>query len=80
MVKEYVKPTKKIQTRNEMEDGANVATRVEEYECFCGEGTIEYCVVPGFDDDYFVIKCQKCKQKIGFIEWSGSDWAIYLYK
>ena len=79
MKKEYVTPTKKIARRSDMPDGGNVATVVDVYECFCGCGTIEYCTVPGFDDEYFVIQCPKCKQKVGYIEWSGFDWAIYLH-
>ncbi len=54
---------KLIEKNDEKKDGANSATVVWSFVCPCGKGEIEYCMVPGFDDQYATIKCRKCKKK-----------------
>ena len=77
MASRTIQPTEKLDRREDLPKGANVATRVTAYKCLCGKGRIEYHIVPGFDDDYFVIKCPACSKKIRYMTWSGYDWKIY---
>jgi hypothetical protein len=59
-------------------DGANCPTLVRIYECLCKKGEIEYHRVPGFDDDYFVVKCTACDKRYRYICFSGpSTWEVY---
>ena len=75
---EYVKIPKIKNKRTYYEEGANVPTYVDEHECLCGKGTIEHHRVPGFDDDFFVILCEKCEERCRYVEISGYQWKIYL--
>jgi hypothetical protein len=75
---EYCEPTQLIEKRKEYEKGANTPTLIDIHKCFCGLGRIEHCRVPGFDDDYFVIKCLICGSKYSFIDTIGYDWEVHL--
>ena len=74
---EYVKPTEKIEYKENYEKGANVPDQVTVYKCFCGKGTIEYHNVPGFDDSFFTIVCKSCNKKYRYIDWCGYEWKVY---
>lgn len=72
-MKKIVEITKKIGTSSV---GLEAITT---YECLCGCGTIEYHIVPGFDDDWFEIKCKDCKKTISYMGWNTPhEWLIYL--
>ena len=59
-------------------DASDSYTRIVVYECLCGEGTIEFSRVPGFDDYWFDIKCPACQKKYhSFIDLYGGDWKVY---
>ena len=75
---EYREPTELIEKREDYEDGANVPTMIDVYKCFCGLGRIEHHRVPGFDDNYSIIKCLICKSKYRFIDTAGHKWEIHL--
>ena len=77
MSREYKKLTKIIAKREEYEDGANVATHVDVHRCFCGLGRIEHHHTPGFDDDFFLIKCLICKRRYRYLCQSGYKWEVY---
>lgn len=77
MKKQTLDITKLIEKKDVYPDGANWPTRVEVYECFCGNGTIEYCRVPGFDDEYTTIECPKCKKKYSYIEKGYKCFYVY---
>ena len=48
-------------------------------QCFCRRGTIEYHYVPGFNDDWFEINCERCEEKYdSFIDRCGDKWKVYL--
>lgn len=78
MKTENRKPTQLIERRSEYERGANIATQIDVHKCFCGLGEIEHRRVPGFDDDYFAIKCPICNLKYCFIGNMGYDWEVHL--
>ena len=54
-------------------------THVRIHKCFCRRGTIEYCYVPGFNDDWFEIVCPRCAKKYEpYIDQCGPVWRVYL--
>ena len=77
---EYVKIPKITARRTEYSDGANVPSYVDVHECICKSGSIEHHRTPGFDDDFFTIKCKDCNTKYRYIEVSGSEWKLYFAK
>lgn len=56
--------------------GANAPTQHYEYKCPCGKGKIIYENVPGFDDDYAIMKCRKCKKLYDFRYGYDSRWEL----
>ena len=76
----YFKIPEKLCVKEEYPDGANWPTIIEEHKCFCKKGIIRYCYVPGFNDDWFEIKCPKCDEKYNYIERIGNEWKAYLAK
>lgn len=78
---EYKKIPKIITRKEYYPDGANTPTLVNVHRCFCKirKGTIEHHMVPGFNDEWFEIKCKKCEKKYEpFIDQSGSEWKVHL--
>lgn len=80
MKSKKVKPTKIIEKKEIYEDGANVPDCITVHKCFCGKGCIEHHVTPGFDDNYFVICCEKCEQEYDYICEIGYEWEVFLAK
>lgn len=75
----YIKIPRIIEKREYYPDGANAPTLVNVHECFCKKGTVEHHRVPGFNDEWFEIKCKKCEKKYEpFIDRCGSEWKVYL--
>ena len=71
MSKRYIKITRLVESTS-----IGMET-IAKYTCLCGQGYFEYHAVPGFDDDWFEIKCEECKKRISFIGWSSpNEWAI----
>lgn len=78
---DYKRKTKKIKTETTYPDGANAATYITTYECFCGKGKIVEEVTPGFDDSFVTIECKHCLKKYHeFIDYCGNEWKVYLRK
>lgn len=78
---EYKKIPRLIEKKEYYPDGANSPTIVEVHKCFCRKGTIEYHYVPGFNDDWFEINCERCDEKYHpFIDICGRKWKVYLAK
>lgn len=74
----YKKIPRVIRRKSKYIDGANVPTEITVHRCFCGLGRIRYCHTPGFDDDYFEIKCPICKIRYHeFIDQCGDEWKVY---
>lgn len=72
---------KKIVLKTEELDSFSLGIEVVTvYSCLCGEGHIEYHRVPGFNDDWFEIKCDKCKSDIDCISWYTPDEWLVQYK
>ena len=77
----YKKIPKLISKKEIYEDGANCPTLVYTHECLCGKGTIDYCRVPGFSDEYCVWNCRDCKKKYHeIIDRIGDKWEVYPKK
>ena len=75
---EFVKIPKVLEKKEYYPDGANVPTQCTVHRCLCGKGTIEFHCVPGFDDEWFEIKCLKCEKKYEpFIDRCGPQWKVY---
>lgn len=76
---EYKKIPKIIEQREYYPNGANTPTLVTVHKCFCKKGTIEYHRVPGFNDEWFEIKCPTCEKKYEpFIDRCGNEWKVYF--
>ena len=58
--------------------GANFPTVIEVYRCPCGRGKAEHHCVPGFDDDFYLLKCRRCKKRYTYVERVGNSWRLYL--
>lgn len=74
------KPTRRLSVKETYPDGANTPTTVTTHRCFCFfslRGGIEHHRTPGFDDDFFVITCPRCRKKYDYITQSGYDWEIF---
>jgi hypothetical protein len=56
--------------------GANCGTEHTLYRCACGWGFIEYAWVPGFDDDYALIRCFRCRKKYSVDYGCGARWSL----
>ncbi len=81
MDSEYKKIPRIIRKKEYYPEGANTPTLVNVHKCFCllGKGTIEHHRVPGFDDEWFEIKCKKCEKKYEpFIDRCGDKWKLYF--
>ena len=77
----YKKIPKIIKKTEYYQDGANTPTRVDVHKCFCllGKGTVERHYVPGFNDEWFEIKCKKCEKKYEpYIDRCGDKWTLYF--
>lgn len=77
----YKKIPKIIKKKEYYPDGANAPTMVDVHKCFClfGRGTVEHHRVPGFNDEWFEIKCKKCEKKYEpFIDQCGDMWQLYF--
>lgn len=72
------KPTKIIRTKTLYPDGANSPTHIDVHRCFCGLGKIEHHSTPGFDDDFFVIKCPICRSRYSYVDQCGYEWNVVL--
>ena len=73
------KPTKRLFVKEEYAEGANHPTTVTVHRCFCGifsRGRIEHHRVSGFDDDFFVIACPRCRKKYDYISEMGYEWEV----
>ncbi len=76
---EYKPIPKVIEEKEYYPKGANCPTQVTVYECFCKKGRVEYHRVPGFGDEWFEIRCPKCKRKYEpYIDRCGYEWKVYL--
>ena len=78
---EYVdkKIPEKISSTDTYPDGANCPTTIDVHKCFCGAGEIEHHYIRGFADDYYIIRCKKCKRKHSdVIDRIGDMWRVYL--
>ena len=76
----YKKIPKIIEKREYYPDGANTPTLVNVHKCFCilGKGTVEHHRVPGFNDEWFEIKCKRCEKRYEpFIDRCGDRWMVY---
>lgn len=74
-----VKIPKVLKKEDKYPEGANSATIVTTYECFCGSGTIVEENTVGFNDDFITIKCKKCLETYyDFVDKYGNDWKVYL--
>lgn len=63
-------------------EGANTTTLLTVHKCFCffGKGRIEHHRVPGFNDEWFEIKCKKCEKKYEpYIDQIGDEWILYPF-
>ena len=68
-----------IEKREYHPDGANYPTTLAVHECFCGKGRIEHHYISGFDDEYYLIRCPRCKRKYtDIIDRIGYEWRVYL--
>ena len=77
MDQEYVAAPRIVKEKEKYEKGANVPTHITVHKCLCGWGRIEHHRVPGFDDDWFEIKCLFCKLKYHpFIDQVGDEWLV----
>ncbi len=68
-----VKPISDVKTYPQ---GANHPTIIVKYPCPCGKGIIEYGRVPGFDDEYVIIRCKECDEKYQVRSGWGYDWEL----
>ncbi len=57
-------------------NGANSPTVVYTYECPCKASTIEYVTVPGFNDRYLKINCERCEKKYKTVTGCGHLWEL----
>ena len=79
MTYEYKAIPEILERKEILPKGANLATQVTVHRCFCGQGTVEYHCVPGFDDWWFELHCDACKAKYSpVIDRCGSQWKVYL--
>ena len=70
---------RRLRSRDKRPRGANCATTVTVYKCFCGFGRLVHSRVPGFDDEWFELKCRKCNKKYtSIIDWCGDELRVYL--
>ena len=76
---DILKKTKLIETKESFPNNANYPTITKTYECFCKEGEIVEENTPGFNDRFIQLKCKRCLEKYrDYIDYSGSDWKVYL--
>ncbi len=67
---------KLLSTKELYPDGANAPTVVYTYECPCKNSTLEYVTVPGFNDRYLQINCERCKEMYKIITGCGHLWEL----
>ena len=78
MKQEGKKIPKLISREEYYPDSANCPTVREVYKCFCKKGKIERHYIPGFDDEYFEIKCPVCRRRYhDIIDRNGDEWIVY---
>ena len=61
-------------------DGANAPTVKTRYRCACGLGRLLHVCVPGFDDEYYEIKCLFCRRKYDYVSRVGYNFEYYPRK
>lgn len=57
--------------------GANTPTTITRYPCACGWGRLLHYSVGGFDDDYYVLRCLRCRLKYQYVTRVGYDFEYY---
>ena len=72
--------TAPLSRKESYQRGANCPTVITKYRCACGWGKLEYHCVPGFDDDFYVLKCLRCKKKYRYVTRVGYEFEYYLTK
>ncbi len=70
------KTAKLIKFEETYPDNANSPTNIYIYQCPCGNGTVEYGAVPGFDDRYALLHCRECSKKYKLVTGCGSLWEL----